>query len=165
MIVLLAPIPEAPGYFAEFATGAIWSTKGKIPKRLAGGLSRGYRIYSLLVGGRQITRFGHRLVATAAYGPCPSGHECCHRNGVRTDNAAENLRWATPSENNGADKLAAGRLLYGESHQNSKLTRAQVDAMRSERAASGTSYAKLGNAVGVSEQTAFRICTGKAWKK
>lgn len=165
MIVLLAPISDAPNYFAEFSTGAIWSLRGKTPKRLAGGLSNGYRIYSLQVGGRQITRLGHRLVATAAYGPCPEGSECCHRNGVRTDNSAENLKWATASENNGADKLALGKLHYGERHQNSKLTQAQVDAMRDERGRLGTPYAKLGQAYGVTEQTAWRICKGRAWAK
>jgi hypothetical protein len=164
MLVLLAPIPGFPDYFAEFSTGAIWSLKGNSPKRLAGGISKGYRIYSLVVDGLQVTRSGHRLVATAAYGPCPEGKECCHKNGVRTDNSAENLKWATPSENNGADKRAAGRLLYGERHQNSKLTQADVDAMRRERARTGRSYTNLGAAYGVSSQTAYRICTGKAWK-
>lgn len=165
MFVLLAEIPGAPDYFAEFATGAIWSLKGRAPRRLAGGLSKGYRIYSLNVNGKQITRPGHRLVATAAYGACPEGTECCHRNGVRTDNSAENLRWAPPSENNGPDKLAAGKLLYGERHQNSKLTDADVRSIRTMKAEGSMTQRAMAARYGVADATVSKILLGKAWTK
>lgn len=41
----------------------------------------------------------HRLVLIAFVGPPPPGHECCHRDGVNTNNAVENLYWGTPSDN------------------------------------------------------------------
>lgn len=41
----------------------------------------------------------HRLVLEAFVGPCPPGMECCHNNGVASDNRLCNLRWDTSSEN------------------------------------------------------------------
>jgi hypothetical protein len=39
------------------------------------------------------------MVLEAFVGPCPPGLECCHGNGVGTDNWVENLRWDTHTEN------------------------------------------------------------------
>lgn len=41
----------------------------------------------------------HRLVALAFHGPPPHGRVVAHFDGNRANNRAENLRWATPSEN------------------------------------------------------------------
>jgi hypothetical protein len=41
----------------------------------------------------------HSLVAEAFYGPRPEGLECRHLNGNGTDNRADNLEYATHSEN------------------------------------------------------------------
>lgn len=40
-----------------------------------------------------------RAVCIAFNGPCPPGHECNHKNGVKSDNSALNLEWLTPSQN------------------------------------------------------------------
>lgn len=45
------------------------------------------------------TKSVHRLVLTAFVGPCPEGMECCHNNGVHSDNRLVNLRWDTRSAN------------------------------------------------------------------
>jgi len=39
------------------------------------------------------------LVLAAFVGPCPPGMECCHNNGIATDNQLTNLRWDTHSAN------------------------------------------------------------------
>lgn len=49
----------------------------------------------------------HCLVLEAFVGPCPDGLECCHNNGVSTDNRLENLRWDTRLSN-AADQLRHG---------------------------------------------------------
>ena len=52
----------------------------------------------LNIGGK--ARKVHRLVCIAFHGPAPTpGHEVAHGNGIRHDNRADNLRWATRSEN------------------------------------------------------------------
>ena len=52
-----------------------------------------------VVLGRRNTHMVHTLVLTAFVGARPKGMECCHNNGVPTDNRLENLRWGTRSEN------------------------------------------------------------------
>jgi hypothetical protein len=61
---------------------------------------------------------------------------------------------APPSENNGPDKLAAGKLLYGERH--SKRTAAD---------AGGVTQRALATQFGVAGATVSKILLGKAWTK
>lgn len=160
----LTPIPWLHGYSADLSTGEIWSTRrAGAPNQLAGGVStKGYRIYSLMVGGKQKTVSGHVTIARLAYGPAEPGLQCCHANGNKTDNRAENLRWATASENNGRDKEATGMLRFGEHHPNSKLTAAAVSEIRAARSR-GATLSRLSAAYGVSEATVSRIARNEAW--
>jgi hypothetical protein len=41
----------------------------------------------------------HTLVLNAFVGPAPEGMECCHNDGVASNNLVSNLRWDTRSEN------------------------------------------------------------------
>jgi hypothetical protein len=41
----------------------------------------------------------HELVLSTFAGLRPAKHECCHINGIPTDNRLENLRWGTRSDN------------------------------------------------------------------
>lgn len=76
----------------------------------------GYVSFTLHDRGRQASRLGHHLVCEAFLGPRPShSHHACHNDGVKTNNALNNLRWATPVENN-ADKLRHGTVLCGDKH-------------------------------------------------
>lgn len=51
-------------------------------------------------GGAKPVRIGiHRVVCIAWHGEPPLDHEVAHNNGVKTDNAPSNLRWASRSEN------------------------------------------------------------------
>src|SRR3546814_19306228 len=54
----------------------------------------------------------HRLVCEAFHGPAPDGQQAAHKDGVRTNCYASNLRWATPASNT-ADKYGHGTILRG----------------------------------------------------
>lgn len=67
-------------------------------------LPKGY----LMVGmGRARRTYVHALVAAAFIGPRPEGMEIAHNDGNPQNNAVENLRYATPSDNN-RDKRSHG---------------------------------------------------------
>ena len=70
-------------------------------------LHRGYQYVSLQQGPRIKQKQVHRLVLETFVEPCPEGMECCHNNGIRTDNKLENLRWDTKS-NNSIDSIKHG---------------------------------------------------------
>lgn len=59
---------------------------------------------------------------------------------------------------------ASGRVV-GEYRSHRKLTAEQVAEMRLMRAQHGTSYKKLGEIFGVSDQNAWQIVTGRIWNK
>lgn len=72
----------------------------------------------------------HTLVCSAFNGPAPSPkHEVAHIDGDPHNNAASNLRWATPRENH-ADKIRHGTLLEGERCYNTKISDQDVANIR-----------------------------------
>lgn len=89
----------------------------------------GYPLVNLKSGGEGRTFAVHILVCQAFHGPRPVGKEVAHRNGNKTDARAENLRWATPTENN-ADKVEHGTLYDGQHHHWAKLSDEDVRAIR-----------------------------------
>ena len=105
----------------------------------------------------------HRLICEAHNGPCPSGMECRHLDGDKSNNAASNLAWGTRLENE-QDKIAHGSIASGEANGMAKLTADQVRQMRSVRAETGDSYAKIAKSFGVSTMTAHRAINGKLWR-
>ena len=98
----------------------------------------------------------HRLVANAFLGPCPTGMECCHNNGIAWDNRAENLRWDTRSSNI-KQAYVDGRVpsipnLRGLQHSCSKLDKDAVQQIRD----SVLSCAATARKFGVSPMTVSR---------
>lgn len=82
---------------------------------------KGYYVVQLSRDGVKCKKLVHVLVCTAFYGPCPTGMESCHNDGVPLNCLAGNLRWDTPSNNN-ADKKLHGTYLFGERHHLSIIT-------------------------------------------
>lgn len=99
------PIPGYPDYFASNEGRVASSKSRRLPT--CGDLfvlrpfgQDGYARVHLSIQGRTRGRFVHRCVALAFHGePTDSSMVVAHCNGDRRDNRAENLRWATASEN------------------------------------------------------------------
>lgn len=62
--------------------------------------STGYLTFGTSIQGKQKQVLVHRFILYATSGPPPKGKNLAlHRNGIRTDNRAENLYWGDHSEN------------------------------------------------------------------
>ena len=123
---LWAPIAGFPYEVSE--TGQVRNLRGRVktPRQKR----NGYFQVALYRDGRAHHIGVHRLVAEA-FIPNPNGKSTVnHINGVKGDNRAVNLEWATPSENTNHG-LRLGLLTSGEARYNAKLTAAQVRAIRS----------------------------------
>lgn len=102
----------------------------------------------------------HTLVALAFHGPRPSArHEVAHGDGVRTNNAAGNLRWALPVEQY-ADRVSHGtHCQAGEGNWNAGLTNAQAAEIRRlyRPRSRDAGYPALGRRFGVSKFVIYRV--------
>lgn len=125
----------------------------------------GYRHVTMCFHNRQQTVKICRLVMTAFVGPRPEGMVICHTDGSRDNDFLNNLRYDTVGENI-AD-------IYRHGHDNpprgstngmSKLTEANVHAIRSAYAAGGTSHSKLALVYGVSREQVRDIVNRKYWR-
>src|SRR3546814_5128354 len=101
----------------------------------------------------------HRLVCEAFHGPAPDGQQAAHKDGVRTNCYASNLRWATPASNT-ADKYGHGTILRGARHPRAKLT---PDGARHIRS-SGRSSRVMAEEFGVSLSVIKAGRSGQSWK-
>jgi hypothetical protein len=102
----------------------------------------------------------HRLVLLAFRGPCPKGHEACHRDGSRQNNHLSNLRWGT-KQSNAHDQQRHGRIpnRKGERHPCAKLTTAQVQYIKTTQ----TSARILAREYKISCWTIYDIRKGRRW--
>ena len=106
-------------------------------------------------------RYIHALVAEAFLGPRPVGMQVAHNDGDHRNNAADNLRYATPRENNG-DKRKHGTNRKGESHPGAKLNVDEIAGIR-RALAMGFKQKDIAAAVGVTRSNISHIATGKTW--
>lgn len=105
----------------------------------------------------------HVMACELAHGPRPRGYEAAH--GPCHNTSCMNprhVRWATPSENHGADKRRDGTINTGERNGGAKLTEAQVGAIRAA-VAGGQSQLAVSRQYGISNQHISRIVTRKKW--
>lgn len=107
------PVVGFEGLYSVSADGRVWSEPRVVPHRTSGQLQvggkwvmravdrRGYVFVLMYRNAQQFTKRVHQLVAQAWISMPPEGRECInHKNGVKTDNRAENLEWVNHSENN-----------------------------------------------------------------
>lgn len=132
----------------------------------------GYMTVKLSINGRVKRRIVSRLIALAFIGPCPDDHECAHLNGKRTDNRPDNLKWATPRENQG-HRRAHGTLCIGEKNGSVVLTARQVIAIRAlvaqgqsllPRSRGRFSQPAIARRYGISRQTVSAIALREIWQ-
>lgn len=101
----------------------------------------------------------HRVVCTRAHGTAPEeGMHAAHSCGNRICVNKRHLRWDTP-QGNEADKLIHGTRTRGERHGQSKLSEADVLAIR---AATG-SQRDISVQFGIAQQTVSDIKIGRRW--
>lgn len=146
MIEQWKPVPGYGGFYEASNQGRIRSKDRFLAKKLPNG-----RIWARHVKGRLMSLyedgggdrlavrlvhegigksvFVHKLVLLAFVGPCPQGMECCHWNGVASDNRLLNLRWDTHYENV-QDQKRHGTGPKGERHPMTKFSNADITAMR-----------------------------------
>jgi hypothetical protein len=117
----------------------------------------GYVTVRLKDRARGETYLVHRLVALT-FLPQQQGQEVCHNNGNKADNSIANLRWDT-RKNNHADKQWHGTSLIGSKNPGSKLTEAQVIAIRK----SNLSQRALALKYEVCQQLISQIKKQKIW--
>jgi|HubBroStandDraft_6_1064221.scaffolds.fasta_scaffold203511_1 hypothetical protein len=162
-------VREIPGLLEYRVTsnGTVLSCRGRAGKArwipLTACLRKGYPTVTVQRSTRSVSMYVHRLVLEAFVGPCPTGMQACHFNGVRTDNRAANLRWDTPAGNS-ADMDRHGTRPMGEAHHAAKLTSEQVKYIRAARKAHNKTVAELAKMFGVSIATISDIARKKRWR-
>jgi len=105
-------VEEAPGY--EISDNGDIRRYGKILKPAPN--TQGYLHVTLCHKGSRKTRTIHSIVCKAFHGPRPTpSHDAAHWDGDKTNNRANNLRWATKAENQ-ADRIRHGTVLTGDKH-------------------------------------------------
>lgn len=148
--------PSWPRYSAG-EDGSIIGARGRLLKPFIGG--KGYRCINVWHEGGWKQLRVHFLVCEAFHGPRPDGAHVAHGDGCKTNDAASNLRWATPSENE-LDKREHGTSPQGERNASAKLTEDQVRAIR---ASADGSFA-LARAYGIAPGTVWAIRARKLWR-
>lgn len=118
----------------------------------------GYLQSHLYRDGRMFTRLTHTLVCEAFYGKRKQGMQCRHLNGDKTDNRLNNLRYGTSKENE-ADKIAHGRTNRGTRQHCSKLTEADVLAIRADTRVQH----KIAKDYNITQRNVSAIKTRKNW--
>lgn len=105
----------------------------------------------------------HKLVAIHFVHNPENKKTVNHINGVKKDNRAVNLEWATPSENT-KHKYAIGLdSNKGIKHPSAKLTEQQVLDIRARFASGETDRSDLGSQYGVSPGHIFQIIKKISW--
>lgn len=112
----------------------------------------------------------HRLAYELFVGPIPDGLLVCHRCDNRRCVRPSHLFLGTPKQNTD-DMIGKGRQRHdgphspaaGERHGRAKLTREQVDAIRTRYAAGGVTQEQLGHEYGISGAHVCGIVKGRFW--
>lgn len=157
-------VVAAPGYEVSNLGRVRRSTAGRAtfagrllsPIRMA----CGYFAARPVVGGKNTQQYVHRMVAAAFIGPCPSGMEVNHIDGVKTNNAVTNLEYVTHAENM-CHASGAGLMPSGARHPQARLSEDDVRGIRSARA-SGESFGSISRRMGVSISHVFNISNSKS---
>lgn len=124
----------------------------------------GYFRASFRIGGRNMKRPVHQMVARAWIGLPPNEKsQINHKNGKKTDNRFENLEWCTHAENQAHWRKYLHEQVRGEWVRGAKLTEADVKRIRKIHSLKLLSTYELGRAFGVQRTTISHIIRGETW--
>lgn len=125
---------------------------------------QGYPYVSLMgSGGKPQKVLVHRLVAEA-FLPRVSGLDVVnHRNGVKTDNRAQNLEWCTYGDNNQHAKDTGLSQAFGQTHYAALLTESDVREIR-RLVSYGEMHKTVAAQFGIARQTVTKIANRQAWR-
>ena len=123
---------------------------------------RGRRRFTLRRNNKSYKRFAANLVLEAFVGPRPKGLDCCHWDGINSNDRLDNLRWDTKSSNM-LDKRRHGTARAGEEHPRAKLTTQKVRQIRKRRAR-GESLTAIAADVGVTPTMVMYVAQRKNWQ-
>lgn len=101
------------------------------------------------------------LIAETFAGPRPPGQVARHRNGVDSDDRADNLLWGT-HEQNSEDMIEHGRSLRGGKNPFNRIDEDVARELKA-RALAGESGSMLARQYDVSPQLVCDIRKGRAW--
>lgn len=143
-----------------------WGTvtqQTKPDTKIAGEIANsGYRVVAFYVRRKRHKFFVHRLVAMAHVDGYQDGLTVNHKNGVKTDNRAENLEWVTLAGNT-RHQWATGLIdIRGDNHPSAKLNSVSVREIR-EKIRMGRPMRQIAKEYGVSSSTIELIRDGKRW--
>lgn len=170
-----APIPGYEGHYEVSRSGGIRSLKRNnfcgvcarrkplMMKPRVG--NAGYLRVTLTKDGVASTYSVHRLVLTAFRGSATEGHEGCHLDGDRLNNALDNLQWGTKAENI-QQRTEHGRLPRGEQSRVSKLSEESVRSIRRRYRRTGyrnSNAGALAQEFGVSKSLIVQVVAGSIW--
>lgn len=159
--VVWLPIADYPAYEVSSGGDIRISASGHVMRQKL--LPTGYLLIGLVRDHRQKWMLVHRIVAKAFHGEAPSSlHQVAHNNGIRTDNRAANLRWATRQEN-WDDRRRHGTNILGERNPAAKLTPTAVRDIRRMNA-DGIDNATIARAFGVTRANIRHIVKGRNWR-
>lgn len=112
----------------------------------------------------------HRVVAIAFLGPVPSGYEVNHLDGDKGNNRLENIEYCTPSANHlhrchvlGKISPTAQLRRCGEKNTMAKLSREQVEEIKTLLEHKVLPQTKIAARYGVSQTCVSKIKCGQRW--
>lgn len=142
--------------------GAFRSTKGRVLKPL--NHPGGYQRVALWKDGIYRSAFIHALVLVAFVGPRPPRAEAAHNDGSKTNNSLANLRWASPSENQG-DREWHGTGRTGKPHTCARLDADIVRRVRQHYLLTGLSISELARHFGLPRTTVADVVRNRTWRQ
>lgn len=147
-----------PGYHG--CKSILFETPQRIVKQ---GIGSGYLAVTMFKSDNRHRHLVHRLVLLAFIGPCPPRMQCCHGDGIRTNNFLYNLRWDTAS-NNALEKRKHGTVpnRKGTNHPMAKLNDEQVIQIRTLYS-HGCTQTELANMFGIHQQNISDIVRRIRW--
>jgi hypothetical protein len=144
---------------AQSKDGRSRRLKGKVLS--ANPATTGYPSCSLSLAGLVQVVAVHRIVCEAFHGqPSTRRNEVGHRDGDRTNNRADNLRWVSPHENR-QDMMSHGTWNRGDRSRAAKLN---DTAVRQIRADTQSTNAALARQFGVSASVISSVRRHLKWK-